>query len=438
MLGLAAICPVEGAVKPNILIIVADDLGYADLGVQGSRDLRTPHLDSLAANGVRMTDGYVTNPLCAPSRAALMTGRYQQRFGFEYNPGNESEAPANFGVPLSEKMLSERLKEAGYTNLAVGKWHLGYRPEVQPRQRGFDGFYGHLSGHHGYLQNDDGLLTDDGTPLKEVTYTTDMFGERARDFMRDHSSSPWFVYLAFSAVHGKIQATQKYLDRFTSIPDRKRHILAAMMSAVDDNIGGLLSTLKETGQYDRTFIVFLSDNGGMPRVNASLNTPLSGQKGDLLEGGIRVPILMQWPDGLPRGLVYRQPVSAVDIAPTVLAAAGLPTDDKFDGVDLLPFLTGRDQAPPHEALYWRVQGAAGWAVRQGDWKLLFNAKTKRPVEALYNLRADPGETHDLAAAEPAKVAELRRAWEQWNERNIEPLWDGKRAGTKKQSMEDSE
>ena len=437
-LGMLLSCPSLHAALPNVLVIVADDLGYADLSAQGSPDIRTPDIDSLAKNGIRFTDGYATNPLCAPSRAALLTGRYQQRFGFEYNPGDEENAPANFGIPLSEPLLSERLKQAGYATLAVGKWHVGFRPELQPSQRGFDRFYGHLNGAHQYVNNDDGLLIDDGKPIEHVTYTTTMFGDVAAAFVEKHQSSPWFVYLSYSAVHGKIRATEEYLNRFPDLADSKRRTLLAMMSAMDDSVGKVLKVLRETGQMDRTLIVFTSDNGGLPSVNASLNTPLRGGKRDLLEGGVRVPFLMQWEGVLSRGAVYRHPVSTIDIVPTALAAAGLPPDPKLDGVNLLPYVIGKISGPPHENICWRAQGAAGWAIRQGDWKLLYQARAKNPKLELFDLNSDIGETNDLAGDRPEKVRELRAAWERWNAKNIEPLWSGAKVAKKKKGAEESE
>ena len=309
----------------------------------------------------------------------------------------------------------------------MGKWHLGYRPELQPTQRGFDGFYGHLDGFHRYMDNDDQLLLGlDGKPLQKVTYTTDMFGQEANTFIREHAKGPWFVYLAFSAVHGRINAPQAYLDKFADIPDKKRRTLVAMMAAIDDNVGEILTTLKDTDQLDKTLVIFISDNGGYPEVNASLNTPLQGHKGDLLEGGIRVPFILQYPGVIPAGAVFTEPVAAIDIVPTALAAAGLPPEKKLDGVNLLPFLKGEASGAPHQQLYWRAKNAQGWAVRQGDWKLLYNQKVKNPKLELFDVRKDAAESVDLATAHPEKVAELKQAWDEWNKSNIDPLWEGRK------------
>ncbi|MDR0353978.1 MAG: sulfatase-like hydrolase/transferase [Opitutaceae bacterium] len=423
----------QPSARPNILVLVADDLGYADISAQGARpDIATPCIDSLARNGVRFTAGYVTNPVCAPSRAALLTGRNQQRFGFEYNPGTEEEAPANFGIPRGERLFSERLKALDYATAAIGKWHVGYRPELQPRQRGFDTFYGHLNGAHHYMNNDDGLLQDNGSPLQKITYTTTLFGDYAVDFIRRHKAAPWGIYLAYSAVHGRIRAPESYLRKFAHIADVKRRTLLAMMAAMDDSVGGILNALRETGQLERTLVVFISDNGGLPSVNASLNTPFRGGKGELYEGGVRVPFLMQWPGVIPAGLVYDRPVSATDIVPTIMAAVGLPADPRLDGVNLLPFLSGKKTGTPHETLCWRVKNSLGWTIRQGDWKLFSNQKNNPKTLELYHLADDPGETTNLAEKQPGKVKELRAAWHAWDKDNIEPLWGNrKKLGGKK-------
>ncbi len=419
----ALAAPAPDAPRPNILVLVADDLGYADISAQGTRpDIATPHIDSIARNGVRFTDGYVTNPVCAPSRAAILTGRNQQRFGFEYNPGTEQEAPPNFGIPLTERLFSERLKDLGYATAAIGKWHVGYKAELQPRARGFDAFYGHLNGSHNYVNNDDGLLQDNGVPLKKITYTTTMFGDYAVNFIKQNQSRPWGMYLAYSAVHGRINAPKEYQEKFEHIAGTRRRTLLAMMAAMDDTVGAILKTLRETGQLERTLVIFISDNGGMTAVNASYNTPFKGGKGELYEGGIRVPFVMQLPGVIPAGLVYNKPVSAIDITPTIMGAVGLPEDKRLDGVNLLPFLDGKNTGTPHEALYWRVKDTLGWVIRKGDWKLFSNQKKKPKTLELYNLAEDPAEKQNLADAHPEKIKELRAAWHDWNNGNIDPGW----------------
>lgn len=420
--------------KPNILLIVADDPGYGDLGVQGCTDVPTPNIDSLAKNGIRFTSGYVSCPVCSPTRAGLMTGRYQQRFGHEFNPGPPRAASTDFGLSLQETPLPARLKSLGYATGMFGKWHLGYKPEFHPLKRGFDEYIGFLGGAHSYLDNREGAnsILRGNDPIEQVTYTTDMFGEGAAAFIEKNKDKPFFVYLPFNAVHMPLQATDKYLQRFRGvIKDQKRRTYAAMLSALDDNVGRVLAKLREHGLEENTLIFFLSDNGGPTAATTSRNDPLRGYKGQVLEGGIRIPYIIQWKGHLPAGKVCDQPVISLDIHPTALAAAGgaLSPDWKLDGVNLLPFLTGEKAGPPHEALFWRY--GPQHAARKGDWKLLVQARQAAPQ--LYNLARDIGEAHDLAAEEPAKLKELQASYDQWNAQLISPKWrngggKGKKAG----------
>ncbi|MCA1677181.1 MAG: sulfatase-like hydrolase/transferase, partial [Actinobacteria bacterium] len=236
--------------KPNILLIVGDDMGYADIGVQGATDIRTPHLDALAQHGTRFSSGYVTGPYCSPTRAALLTGRYQQRFGHEFNSGPPENAPATFGLPLTEKTLADRLKAAGYRTGMVGKWHLGFRPEFHPMKRGFDEYFGFLGGAHSYLdaRADKANPILRGTePVDEPAYLTDAFRREALGFIdrRAAGTDPWFLYLAFNAVHAPMHATPNYLDRYKHIADERRRSYAAMMSAMDDAIGAVMQKLRD-------------------------------------------------------------------------------------------------------------------------------------------------------------------------------------------------
>ena len=337
---------------PNILIILADDMGYAEMGCQGNKDVPTPNIDSLAKNGVRFTSGYVSCPICAPTRAGLMTGRYQQRFGFETNPGPEAYADEKFGLPRSETTLAERLKAAGYVTGMFGKWHLGYQPDLQPTARGFDDFFGFLSGANNYLPNTrrgaarNPILRGTQT-VEEQEYLTDAFGREAVAFIEKHREKPFFVYLPFNAVHAPMEAIEKYLKRFDAIQDSKRRTFAAMLSAMDDNIGRVLETLRKHQLEERTLIFFLSDNGGPTPQTTSSNVPLRGYKGQVLEGGIREPFIIQWKGHVPAGKVDDRPVIQLDIHPTAVAAAGqtISPDWKLDGVNLLPYLTGREDRP---------------------------------------------------------------------------------------------
>jgi arylsulfatase A-like enzyme len=412
--------------KPNILVIVGDDMGYADVGFHGCQDIPTPHLDALAKSGVRFTSGYVSGPYCSPTRAGLLTGRYQNRFGHEFNSGG-----AGGGLPLAETTLPDRLKAAGYKTGMVGKWHLGAKPEQHPLKRGFDEFFGFLGGAHSYFQFD-GVLR--GTePANEKEYLTDAFGREATAFVEKHKNAPWFLYLAFNAVHTPMHATDDRLAKFPGIADTQRRTYAAMMLAMDEAIGRVRKKLAETGQEQNTLICFISDNGGpaMPgvTVNGSVNTPLRGSKRTTLEGGVRVPFLVSWPAKLKPG-VFEQPAIQLDLHVTALAAAGVAVkpEGKFDGVNLLPFLTGERTGAPHDALYWRFGGQT--AIRTGDFKLVrydVNADTRTggrnqgvTAAKLYNLREDIGEAKDLAAAQPEKVKELQAKWDAWNKANIPP------------------
>lgn len=421
--------------RPNILIILADDLGYADIGANGCQDVATPNIDLLAKNGVRFTSGYVSGPYCSPTRAALLTGRYQQRFGHEFNPGPIQTADPDFGLPLSETTIADRLKANGYATALVGKWHLGFDARFHPQRRGFDEFFGFLGGAHSYLNNQEARnpIMRGTEPIKQVTYTTDMFGDEAVAFVERNKAKPWFLYLAFNADHAPMEASEKYLARVPQVQDPLRRAFAAMHTALDDNIGRVMATLKKHGLEDDTLVVFLSDNGGPTRVNASRNDPLRGFKTQTWEGGVRVPFIVQWKGRLPAGKVYTEPVMQIDILPSVLSAAGVPVraDWKLDGVNMLPYLTGKNSGAPHDALYWRF--GEQMAIRRGDWKLVkapgagaeFAERRSRATTVgahLYNLTTDIGEQNNLAAKEPERVKQLSAAWEKWNEDLQEPRW----------------
>lgn len=420
-----AALPATGApVRPNILLIVGDDMGYADVGFHGCKDIPTPNLDALAAAGVRCTNGYVTGPYCSPTRAGLLTGRYQQRFGHEFNPGGGGQ-----GLPMSETTLANRLKAAGYATGLVGKWHLGAAPEMRPQRRGFDEFFGFLGGAHSYVQSA-GILR--GTePVKELDYTTDAFGREAVAFIDRHKAQPWFLYLAFNAVHTPMDATDDRLAKFPNIADGQRRKYDAMMLAMDEAIGRVRAKLADSGLDRNTLVFFISDNGGPTMkgvtINGSSNTPLRGSKRTTLEGGIRVPFIMTWKDKINPG-VYEQPVIQLDIHATALAAAGVDVNPewKLDGVNLLPFLTGEKSGPPHNALFWRF--GRQMAIRMGPWKLVCYDTTVDTGSVgisparLYNLANDIGEATDLAGSQPVKLKELQSMWDAWNATLAEPLW----------------
>jgi arylsulfatase A-like enzyme len=420
--GLLALAPATAAPRPNVLVIVADDQGYNDLGCQGCKDIPTPNIDSIARNGIRCTNGYVSGPYCSPTRAGLMTGRYQQRFGHEFNPTPGSE----HGLSLQETTLPDRLKTAGYHTGLVGKWHLGTPEAYHPLKRGFEEYFGFLGGAHSYIdweakQKHAAILR--GTqPVVEQTYLTDAFGREAVAFLDRHKGQdkPFFLYWAFNAVHMPLEATPKYLDRFKAIEDKKRRTYAAMTSAMDDAVGLVLGKLHDLDWEENTLIFYISDNGG-PAINTSSNYPLRGHKAQTLEGGIRVPWMVQWKGKLPAGKTYEQPVIQLDIHATALAVAGVtpPTEGKkLDGVNLLRFLSGEKTEAPHEALYWRF--GQQMAIRKGDWKLVRHNGSKETE--LYNLKEDIGESRNLAAAQPDKVKELQTAWDRWNSELVAPGW----------------
>ena len=411
------------AAKPNILVILADDLGWGELSCQGvTTQIPTPNIDSIAKNGVRFTNGYVSGPYCSPTRAGFMTARYQQRFGHEFNPGPAEAAVENFGLSLNETTIADRFKAVGYATGWFGKSHLGYKPEFHPQKRGFDDYFGFLGGAHDYLD-----ATGDahnpilrGTePVAEMTYITEVFAQEAVNFIQKNREKPWFCYLPFNAVHAPLEATAKYLERFSGVTDDKRKHFCAMLSAMDDGVGNVLAKLRELKLEEDTLIVFFSDNGGPTPSTTSGNGPLRGFKMTTFEGGPRIPFLAQWKGKFPAGKVYDHPVMNLDVLPTIIAAAGAKTDPSWqlDGVDLTPYVTGANNARPHQTLYWRY--GPQWAVRHGDMKLVVSKGGSGQPE-LYNLAEDIGESKDLAAAQPAKTKELQALWDKWSAEQAAP------------------
>lgn len=405
--------------NPNIVLIVADDLGYGELGIQGG-SIPTPHIDSIGAAGVRFTQGYVSCPVCSPTRAGLMTGRYQQRFGHELNPGPAQEAADNFGLPLDQVTLADRLKKLGYRTGMVGKWHLGYKPEYHPQKRGFDEFFGFLGGAHPYNSEQAGNPILRGTtPAPESAYLTTAFAREAASFIDRHAAAPFFLYLPFNAVHNPLQATDEYSARTAHIGDPKRRTFAAMLTALDDAVGAILDRLRRHKLDNDTLVIFISDNGGPTPQTSSQNGSLRGFKAQVYEGGIRVPLLMRWTGRIPKSSTYTQPVIALDLHSTAVAAAG-GSAPGLDGVDLFPYLAGKRPDKPHQTLFWRFGTQS--AVRHGPWKLLRLRKEAPPQ--LYNLDRDPAETNDLATAEPARTAELEALYSAWDSQLQPPTWQG--------------
>jgi arylsulfatase A-like enzyme len=425
---------VQAAQKPNIVLLFADDAGYADFGFHGSKECRTPHLDQLAKEGVLCTQAYVSSAVCGPSRAGLLTGRYQQRFGFEENnvPTAMSDAGLtgeDMGLPLSEMTIADHLKAQGYRSIILGKWHLGGANRFHPLERGFDEFYGFRGGarwYYAYKENQkfDPLnrMERDFEGFKEHEgYLTDVLGDEACEFIERNQDGPFFVYLSFNAVHTPMHARKEDLNLFPELK-KTRQNQAAMTLAMDRACGKVLDKLEALGLADNTLIVFTNDNGGAP-VNASNNDPLSGVKGTHLEGGIRVPFVIKWDGKLKAGSHYTHPISLLDLLPTFVDAAdGDPAAlEGVDGVSLLPYLNGERVDRPHQTLYWKKETRA--AVRDGDWKLI--RLPDRPPE-LYNLSKDVSELTNLAASQPDKVRELYKKLFQWELQLERPIWQLKR------------
>jgi arylsulfatase A-like enzyme len=423
----------QGTDRPNILILFADDMGYADLGVQGSKDIPTPHIDSLAHQGVRCTNGYVSSAMCSPSRAGLLTGRSQSRFGHEINwePDWPVDPDDRRGLPLTEKTIADLLKTAGYRTGIVGKWHLGEAAAFHPNRRGFDEFFGFIGGGHNYLcgvYRDKPPQNHYNTPLErngeyqpvKPGYLTTVLGNESAAFIHRNKEKPWMLYTAFNAPHTPMQATPELLKRVKHIADEKRRTYAAMVVGLDDAVGTILKQLCDDGLEERTLVFFLSDNGGPMEDNGSLNTPLRGRKGQMWEGGIRVPFIARWNGALPAGKTYSRPVSSLDILPTALAAAGgsRETGAPLDGVDLLPYLNGTKTGDPHEMLFWRMTERDIWAIRSGDSKLI----QQNGQRALYDLTSDVSEKRDLSDKQPEVRDRLQKAYDEWAATLPAPLW----------------
>ena len=465
-------CPGAGGADdlPNIVLLVADDLGYGELGCQGNPQIPTPHIDSIADAGVRFTQGYVTAPFCSASRAGLLTGRYQTRFGYEFNPiGAQNEDPTA-GLPTSERTLADALVDAGYVTGLIGKWHLGGTAKYHPQRRGFDEFYGFLheghyftappyhdtttwlrrkvlpgggegrwfsgdgktiySTHMGNTEPDydaDNPIYRAGQPVEEDSYLTDAFTREAVDFIDRNADRPFFLYLAYNAVHSPMQGADPYMKKFEHIADIQRRIFAAMLANLDDSVGAVLQKLRDKKLEEDTLIFFISDNGGPTRELTSSNLPLREGKGTVYEGGLRVPFLAQWKGKLPAKSIYRHPVISLDIFATAATLSNAPIDNRkiYDGVNLLPFLSGEDESRPHERLFWRT--GARTAIRVGDWKLLRNpGRGKGIAWELYDLANDPSEKFNLAGRHKGKLQELFLAWQRIEGEMIEPGWTPRR------------
>lgn len=425
--------------KPNVIVIYTDDHGYSDLSCQGVfDDMKTPNIDALASGGVRMTDGYCTAPQCVPSRGGLISGQYQTKFGLESNPQfQDAEIMKRFD---KLETIPERLKRAGYVTGMAGKWHLGPSRADVIATHGFDkAFHKNSNGAGHWNMN---LAGDDVEPQEQRggSYHIDMISDFACTFIDRFHDKPFFFYLACRAPHVPLDAPKQYLDRFPGeMPERRRQALA-MLSAVDDGVGRIMASLRKHELEEDTLIFVISDNGaplkihkldapgGGPGWDGSLNDPMNGEKGMLTEGGIRVPFVVHWKGTIPGGQVYSHPVITLDVGATAVALAGLPEDPMLDGVNLIPFLTGKNNAAPHDVLYWRWLGQS--AIRKGRWKYV-RADER---EYLFDLEKDFEETNNLLRESPEIAASLHGDLKNWASTQSPPgIWAQRSAGMSRQA-----
>ncbi len=444
--------------RANIVVIIADDLGYGETGMMGNREIPTPNIDSLAADGVRCTAGYVTASYCSPSRAGILTGRYQARFGYDINPTGKRNLLPAAGLPESETTFVQRMADANYVTGLVGKWHLGASESKHPLKRGFQEFYGFLHEGHFYVPGPpyENVLTmirdstlDEGerkrtgdvirgnyarmseppydadNPMlrgtKEIVendYLTDAISDEAVEFIDEHAAEPFLLMVSYNAVHSPMQARKDDLDQLRRISDDQRRIFAAMLVALDRGVGRVRQAIVENSLARRTLIVFVSDNGGPTAELTSSNAPLRGGKGTLYEGGIRVPMVWTMPDRLPAGRVEDRPVLSLDIAATALDLAGAAADPNSDGQSLFRWINDAAREHPHEDLYWRMPGGR-MAFRSGNWKIVRPA-SDQPIE-LYHLASDIAEKRNLAGENPEQLGQLINKWKSLNAEMADPI-----------------
>jgi len=464
----------DGQRPPNVILIVADDLGVNDVtfwggGVAGGT-VPTPAIDSIAKEGVAFSSGYAGNATCAPSRAALMTGRYATRIGYEFTPAplamakligktmqgdgshviyhtdREADVPPfqEMQVPTSEVMLGEMLSKHGYRTFHLGKWHLGETPATRPEARGFDETLSMYSGAGMFLPKNDPnvvnsmqdfdpidrflwanlpfAITHNGSRrFKPPEYMTDCLSNEAVKVIAANKNRPFFIYLAYNAPHTPLQALKSDYDALSHIKDHRLRVYAAMIKAIDRGVGKVLTELKAQGLDDNTIVMFTSDNGGANYIGLpDINMPYRGFKATFFEGGIRVPFFMKWPGKIPAGTVYRHPVGHVDVFATAVAAASaqMPTDRVIDGVDLVPFVTGRKAGRPHKSLFFRSGNYR--VLLSGDWKLQVD-DTQNKIW-LFDMAKDPTEKKNVADAEPARLAALQAELTRINTEQVKPLW----------------
>ena len=426
------VLPSSAQVKPNIILIISDDAGYADFGFHGSTVMQTPHLDKLASQGMLFKQAYVTAAVCGPARAGILTGKYQQRFGFEENnvPGYMSHylvTDDDMGLPLNQKTIADHLKALGYRTALFGKWHQGNADQFHPLHRGFDQFYGFRGGarsyfpfnEHNYTKRLEDILERDFKQFGETNkYLTDALADETCAFIDKNYRQPFFIILAFNAVHTPMEAEEQDLAKFPELIG-KRKKLAAMTLSMDRACGKVFDKISELNLDENTIIIFTNDNGGPSDSNHSDNSPLSGSKANHLEGGIRVPFLLRWTGVIAENSVYEHPISMLDLLPTFVTAAGGSIDDfaEIDGVNLWPYLNGEVGERPHQTLFWKKENRG--AIRDGDWKML--RFPDRPAE-LYDLSQDISETNNLAMEYPDKVKVLYKKLFEWELTLQRPLW----------------
>jgi arylsulfatase A-like enzyme len=458
--------------QPNIILIFADDMGYDDVGYHGNKRIITPNIDSIAEQGVQFSQGYVSASVCGPSRAGLLTGVYQQRFGCGENPNgsgypNQMKYPMA-GLPQSQSMISEELKTLGYTNGMIGKWHMGFDMSLRPNQRGYDFFYGFINGSHDYTEwtqefakgksrwpifrNEEmepankaqyiDVFKEKGVKVVDENYLTDLFTDEAVNFIDRNADKPFFLYLAYNAVHHPWQTTQHALDKTAHLKDDKNyHVFASMVYAMDEGIGKVMKKLKEKNIDDNTIIILLSDNGS-PQGQGIEHSPkdpnrhrggftmsstgiFRGYKGDTYEGGIRVPFCIKWPQQIQKGTKYDMPISALDLQPTLVKAAG-GNDKKpqkgfaYDGVDILPYL--KEDKEIKRSLFWRRD--TDYAIRKGDWKLQWNDAHGPLTITLFNIKEDPEERSNLIKQHPELAQQLQNEFDTWDNSMPDNEWWG--------------
>lgn len=411
--------------KPNIVLIVADDAGYADFGFQGSAEFQTPNIDKIAQHGVKFTQGYVSSSVSSPSRAGILTGRYQERFGHENNLPEQplyGATPEISGLNVHELTLADVLKAQGYSTAAIGKWHLGSHENFHPLNRGFDYFFGFLGGSRSYWDTEEidvRKLYRNRISVPFTGYITDILAEDAVNYIETNKSKPFFLYLAFSAVHEPVEAKPELISKFNNIKSEGRRKLAAMTYSLDESIGKVMDELSKNKMLENTIIFFLSDNGGPTDQNFSCNGILSGTKGSKKEGGIRVPFLMQWKGKIAENSVYNNPIISLDIFKTITETIGMKSDSllKLDGVNLLPYISGKNMSRPHQRLYWRRGSYA--AIRDVDWKLI---RYPNRLPELYDMKNDFSETRNMADIHKPIVQKMLNELFEWECQMNPPSW----------------